>query len=152
MAEVEGREKDMQACSGCGRVPPHGDDEHILWCRGCMSYYHPVPLRALNDESPPTAAKAEGGHPEYLKLLDELREIHVLKSGGYGTTDDPFANFTSIKELTGQPAFLYPMHRTIEKLTRCISLEQQGRYGELGEEFLDCASLMLCAEALRREG
>ena len=134
MAEVEGREKDKTAYYW-----PHGFPCRCGDCAERKGYWRG------NDESPP-----EGGHPEYLKLLDELRQIHVLKSGGYGTTDDPFANFTSIKELTGQPAFLYPMHRTIEKLTRCISLEAQGRYGELGEEFLDCASLMLCAEALRR--
>ena len=117
----------------------------MVVCSGC-GCDHYGPHAPKNDESPPES----GGHPEYLKLLDELRALHVLKSGGYGNAANAFANFTAVSELSGQPAFLYPMHRTIEKLTRCISLEQQGRYGELGEEFLDCASLMLCAEALRR--
>ena len=88
--------------------------------------------------------------PGYLRLLDELRDLHQVKSAGYGTSKDPLANFTAIAGLTGEPAHRYPRRRAIEKLARCEALEAQGRVDELGEEYLDIASLLLCAEALRR--
>lgn len=90
------------------------------------------------------------GDPEYLKLLDDLRNLHLLKSGGYGTDEDPMANFSAVADATGEPRYLYAIHRSIEKLTRCLSLHAQGRSGELGEEFTDTASLLLCAESMRR--
>lgn len=99
----------------------------------------------------PPRLPAQGGHPGYLALLDEIRELHILKSAGYGTATDPFANFVAVAEAADQPAYVYPLHRAIEKLARCTSLLAQGRDPELGEEFLDVASLLLCAEALRRE-
>lgn len=91
------------------------------------------------------------GHPGYVKLLEERLALHLEKSGGYGTGSDPFANFTAVAGASGQPRYLYPILRAIEKLTRCLSLHAQGRADELGEEFSDIASLMDCAEAMRRE-
>lgn len=91
------------------------------------------------------------GHPGYLRLLGERTHLHCEKSAGYGTHDDPFANFTAVANLTGQPRYLYPVHRTIEKLTRVLSLHAQGRVSELEEEFKDCASLLDCATAMLRE-
>lgn len=90
------------------------------------------------------------GDKTYLSLTEEIRDLHVKKSGGYGTSHDPFANFTAISHLSGQPRYLYPAHRMIEKLTRLLSLHEQGRVDEIGEELLDVASLALCAEAMRR--
>lgn len=86
----------------------------------------------------------------YVQLLDELLDLHYTKSGGYGTSSDPLANFTAIADATGEPAWRYPRRRALEKLTRIDSLEAQGRVDELEEEHLDVASLMLCAEVLRR--
>jgi hypothetical protein len=105
------------------------------------------------DKGDCASCRASGGrgHPEYLKAADELKRLHLLKSGGYGTARDAFANFSAVGVMTGQVRYVYPVHRAIEKLTRCVSLLAQGRDGELGEEFLDVASLMLCAEAMRRE-
>lgn len=91
------------------------------------------------------------GHPEYRKVLAERLDLHIEKSSGYGNGSDPFANFTAVASLTGQPRYLYPVHRTIEKLTRVLSLHAQGRTWDLEEEFKDCASLLDCATALLRE-
>lgn len=91
------------------------------------------------------------GHPGYMALLEELRALHKTKSGGYGTSTDPFANFSQVAVASGQPRYLYPVLRSIEKLTRVLSLHEQGRTGELEEELLDVASLNLCAAAMLRE-
>lgn len=90
------------------------------------------------------------GDPNWIAAHSELVAVHREKSGGYGTGKDPLANFTGVAAVTGEPAWLYPCRRAVEKLTRVESLAAQGRAGELAEEFMDVASLMLCAEALRR--
>lgn len=112
--------------------------------------------RASSPTTSPSTSSSAGasvgeGHPGYLSLLDDLRFLHLEKSGGYGTGDDPFANFTAVAELSGEPRYLYAILRSIEKLTRCLSLHAQGRIEELREEFLDVAGLNLCAEAMRAE-
>lgn len=91
------------------------------------------------------------GHPGYTEILHELASLHILKSGGYGTTDDPFENFSAIARAKGQPRFVYPLDRDYEKSTRCYSLLKQGRVEDLEEEFLDKASLMICSAAMLRE-
>ena len=96
------------------------------------------------------AAAALKGDPDWLEAHSELVDVHREKSGGYGTGDDALANFTAIAALTGEPAWRYPRRRALEKLARMESLESQGRIDELEEEHMDVASLMLCAEALRR--
>lgn len=90
--------------------------------------------------------------PGWIEAWEALRPIHEEKSSGYGTGDDPLANFTAIAALTGEPAWVYPRRRAVEKLARMESLEAQGRVDELEEEHMDVASLMLCAEALRKRG
>jgi hypothetical protein len=90
------------------------------------------------NETCPSEAACQGlGHPEYLALVDDILQLHKDKS--------------AVAELTGQPRYLYPVHRSIEKLTRVLSLHAQGRTAELEEEFVDVASLLLCAAAVLRE-
>ena len=88
------------------------------------------------------------GHPQFLKLVDEMRDLHVVKSGGYGTGDDPFANFTAVSAVTGRARYEYPPERIVEKVTRLNSLVAQGRTSELLEEFKDIAGLALCGAAM----
>ena len=92
------------------------------------------------------------GDPHWLEAHAELVAVHEEKSSGYGTGDDPLANFASVAALSGDMPYIYPCRRAIEKLSRVESLVRQGRYDDLQEEFMDVASLMLCAEALRRRG
>jgi hypothetical protein len=105
------------------------------------------------DKGDCASCRAAGGrgHPEYLALVNELKRLHLTKSGGYGTGSDPFANFSAVAQASGEPRYLYAILRSLEKLTRCLSLHAQGRVDELGEEFTDTASLLLCAEAMRRD-
>jgi hypothetical protein len=75
------------------------------------------------------------GHPGYLRLLKERIQLHIEKSGGYGTDDDPFANFTAVANAKDQPRYVYPVDRVQEKLARAYSLIRQGREDLLEEEF-----------------
>jgi hypothetical protein len=108
-----------------------------------------IPLEA--SESPPKTKETSEGHPLYLEVLEERKELHRIKSKGYGTGHDPFANFTAVADLTGLPRWVYPILRAEEKIQRCWSLFSQSRLSELGEEFMDISSLFDCAEAMRRE-
>lgn len=92
----------------------------------------------------------EPGDPDWLDAWEDLRDLHIEKSSGYGTGEDSFANFTAVAALSGEPPWLYPLRRSVEKLARCESLYDQGRFGELEEEFGDLAGLALCASALLR--
>lgn len=91
------------------------------------------------------------GDPTFLSLLDEIRELHLVMSGGYGADAEPFATFTAVAAVSGTARYEYPILRMIEKLTRAQSLIAQGGIDELGEEFGDIAGLALCAEAMRRQ-
>lgn len=90
------------------------------------------------------------GDPDWLAAHADLLDLHRVKSSGYGTGDDPLANFTAVAGMTGDPPWLYPLRRSVEKLARCESLYRQGRHAELLEEFGDLAGLALCAAALLR--
>ena len=91
------------------------------------------------------------GHPGYLRLLKERVELHILKSGGYGTDEDPFHNFTVVARAKRQPRYVYPVDRVQEKLARVYSLIAQGREEELEQEFSDMSSLLDCATTMLRE-
>jgi hypothetical protein len=90
------------------------------------------------------------GDPHWLDTHAELLDMHFEKSGGYGTGEDPLANFVAVAAANGKSPYMYALDRMTEKIARCRSLEAQGRIDELGEEFPDLAGLSICAEALRR--
>ncbi len=88
------------------------------------------------------------GHPEFHRWVDTLKELHALKSGGYGTGSDPFRNFTVIAFAKEQERWEYPVDRIEEKITRIRSLTEQGRFSELVEEFRDIGSIAGCCHAM----
>jgi hypothetical protein len=90
---------------------------------------------------------AIGGDPIWLEEHEKLRGLHIRKSRTYGTLADPLGNFAAVAD--GEPAELYAIQRTIEKLTRAKNMIRNGD-ADAVKEYPDCASLMLCAEALRR--
>lgn len=105
----------------------------------------------LPDERPLPFPAAGQGHPYFLEENEALRDLHLLKSGGYGTGADPFANFTAVAAVTGRARYEYPIERIVEKVTRLRSLIDQGRIAELAEEYRDIAGLSLCGVAMLRE-
>ena len=92
------------------------------------------------------------GHPEYLKLLDEMRELHVKKASDYGSGTDPLANCRASTEL-GVPAWQGTMIRAMDKVTRIKSFIRNGKLeNESVEDSLkDLAAYSLIALVLFRE-
>jgi len=89
------------------------------------------------------------GDPGWLRAHSDLLALHVEKSSTYGTDDNHLANFTKLGEAAGQPPERYAVERLIEKAIRALHMIDAGRRLEVAE-YADCASLALCAEALRR--
>lgn len=93
-----------------------------------------------------------GGDPEYLKLLDELRELHASKSADYGSGEDPLANLRATAEL-GVPPWLGCMVRVRDKFSRVCSLVRNGRLRNepIEDNLKDMAVYCLLALKLYRE-
>lgn len=92
------------------------------------------------------------GHPEYLKLLDELRELHLKKSADYGTGKDPFANCRSGAEFGVDP-WVGVMIRANDKVQRIKAFLQNGnlKNESVEDSLLDLAAYTLIALVLFRE-
>lgn len=88
------------------------------------------------------------GHPAFHAAVAAMGDLHELKSGGYGTGSDPFANFTTVAAASGRNRWEYPVERIIEKCTRIQSLTAQNRFDELREEFRDVMGLAGCCDAM----
>lgn len=90
----------------------------------------------------------------YLKLLDEMREMHIAKSAGYGKADDPWANFRLSRHFGVSP-FIGCLIRMGDKFTRVQNLSTNPSLDKVGERItdtlLDLASYALIAICLWRE-
>jgi hypothetical protein len=118
------------------------------WCNGSGAARCPCKL------PPPEAAPETpggAGHPAFLAWAQGLADLHREKSGGYGTGEDPFANFTGTAAVSGRHRWEYPVERIIEKCIRIQSLTEQGRLSELPEEFRDIGGLAGCCHAMHSE-
>ena len=98
------------------------------------------------------ASTPTGGDKEYLKILDEMRELHIRKAKDYGSDGDPLANIRASEEI-GIPAWKGAWLRAKDKVKR---IDQYCRKGTLANEgvedsFADLAAYALIALRLFRE-
>ncbi len=98
------------------------------------------------------AAFEEAGHPEYLKLLDEMRELHCRKAADYGRGQDPLANCRGSLEF-GVPAWVGTMIRAMDKVHRIKSFIANGslKNESVEDSLKDLAAYALIALVLFRE-
>ena len=108
--------------------------------------------RARARQSSPIVGEKSGGHPEYLKLLDEMRELHVRKAADYGRDSDPFANVRAGAEF-GVPAWVGVMIRANDKVHRIKSFIANGslKNESVEDSLKDLAAYALIALVLLRE-
>lgn len=95
------------------------------------------------------------GDPAYLKLLDEMKELHLKKNAGYsGDSADRWANFR-MAENFNVSAFLGCLVRMSDKFIRIQNLVRNPKNEQVGEAItdtlFDLASYALIAICLWRE-
>lgn len=97
-------------------------------------------------------ADTQGGHPEYLKLLDEMKELHCRKAADYGRGKDPFANVRAGADF-GVPAWVGVMIRANDKMHRIKSFLANGslKNESVEDSLKDLAAYALIALVLYRE-
>ena len=95
------------------------------------------------------------GDPAYLKLLDEMRSLHIRKNAGYsGESADRWANFR-MSEVFGVPAYLGALVRMSDKWIRITNLIKNPDLDQVGESvddtLMDLAAYCLIVICLLRE-
>lgn len=98
------------------------------------------------------AAKADHGHPGYLRLLDEMRELHCRKAADYGRGKDPLANVRAGADF-GVPAWVGVMIRAGDKMHRIKSFLANGslKNESVEDSLKDLAAYALIALVLYQE-
>lgn len=92
------------------------------------------------------------GDPTYLKLLEEMKYLHITKNAGYsGDSLDRWANFR-LSEKFGVSAFIGCLVRMGDKFIRIQNLVKNPKNEMVGESIrdtlLDLASYSLIAYCL----
>jgi hypothetical protein len=91
----------------------------------------------------------------YFDLLDEMRQLHLSKSAGYGCPDgtDPLLNIRNGALFVGIPPWQAAMVRLSDKVTRLATFNKTGRlsHESVEDNLMDLASYALLALVLYRE-
>jgi hypothetical protein len=95
------------------------------------------------------------GDRMYLKLLDEMRELHIRKNAGYsGHSTDRWANFR-LSESLGVSPLVGVLVRMSDKWIRITNLAKDSRLDMVGESLrdtlMDIAAYALIAICLLEE-
>ena len=95
------------------------------------------------------------GDPTYLKLLEDMRTLHVKKNMGYsGKSVDRWANFR-MSEVFGVSDYLGALVRMSDKWIRIINLIKNPDLDQVGESvedtLMNLASYCLIVICLLRE-
>lgn len=84
-----------------------------------------------------TQTPVHGGDPEYLALLDEMRDLHIRKNAGYsGDSVDRWANFRLSNSLGVSP-FLGVLVRMSDKWIRITNLSKNNNFDMVNESLRD---------------
>jgi hypothetical protein len=67
------------------------------------------------------------GHPDFYKLIEELKEIHSSKNHDYAGEGDPFRNF-KLSENLGIPAWKGCLIRISDKFSRLCSFANKEEF------------------------
>lgn len=106
----------------------------------------------LKEQTAEPARVGEAGHPEFHRILDEMRALHIKKAADYGAGSDVLANCRASAEF-GIPAWLGVAIRMNDKMTRIKSLACNGslQNESVEDSFLDVACYAIIALILYRE-
>lgn len=95
------------------------------------------------------------GDATYLKLLDEMRDLHIRKAAGYGSDGDAWANFRGATAY-GVTPLRGCLVRFNDKVIRIQNLLRDPGNDQVGESLrdtlMDAAAYALIAICLLEEG
>lgn len=96
--------------------------------------------------------QATGGHPEFHKILEDFRALHVKKAADYGLGKDVLANCRGSEEF-GIPGWIGVVMRMNDKMTRLKSFAQKGSLANesVEDSLLDLGCYAIIALILYRE-
>lgn len=126
-------------CDMCGSHLLVPSSQAAGRCTGCRVNVAAIAAMAVDS----------GGHPGFLKLLDEIRSLHLKKAADYGRGADPFANVRASAEF-GIPAWVGVMVRANDKVQRIKSFITNGKLvnESVRDSLMDLAAYALIALAL----
>jgi len=90
----------------------------------------------MMEEKLPEINKRYYGHPDFYKLLEELKEIHSNKNHDYSGEGDPFRNFKMSEEM-GISAWKGCLIRMGDKYSRLCSFAKKQEYKVKDESIED---------------
>lgn len=96
--------------------------------------------------------RAFAGNADYLKILDDMRALHLKKAADYGIDTDPLANVRAANEF-GVEDWKGVMIRANDKMKRIKAFAKHGRLENesVEDSFMDLAAYSLIALVLYRE-
>lgn len=161
---------DSDLCRHCGHKRSEHSDEgavadgkRCLTCPNAFGWVYADHFDAVQPESgyythidamrAQKACEPEPGHPEFLKLLDQMRELHQRKAADYGTRgEDPLANLRA-SEGFGIPAWVGAVIRCNDKMRRVMAFVKHGelKNESVEDSLLDGAAYFLLGLVLFRE-
>lgn len=93
------------------------------------------------------------GHPGFLAVLDEVRQLHCRKSLDYGTEKDALQNIRDSADVVNMPPWAGAILRVCDKLHRIKAFFSRGRveFDGVEDTLLDGCAYFAIALALYRE-
>ena len=93
------------------------------------------------------------GSEEFLRALDEVRDLHLSKTKDYGDSEDPLQNIRYGAAVINVPAWMACVIRIADKVSRVKAFCRNGRIEHDGmlDTFRDIAAYSLIARVLFEE-
>lgn len=118
-------------------------------CNKCKLYYSS--LKEATECKCPYGTQ-EFGNPEFHKIIDELKQIHSMKSFDYGKEKDPLSNLRSSEEF-GIDNWIGAVIRANDKMARIKTFanKKQLKNEPIEDALKDLANYAILALVLYRE-
>lgn len=103
--------------------------------------------------TPPEFAKLRPGSAAFIKVLDEVRAMHVRKTLDYGCDEDAFANIRNSADIINVPPFVGCFLRMADKMQRLRAFMRRGHveFDGVEDTLLDFAAYSAIALVMYRE-
>ena len=111
-------------------------------------------LKAIAERAKPATNGLRPGSREFVRILDEVRELHLKKTLDYGADEDALANIRRSADYVNVSPWAGCVIRMADKMHRLRSFFRRGRveFDGVEDTLLDLAAYAVIALVLYREG